>query len=324
VTRHAPGIGLAALLAAVATLVSVRYGGPQFLYALLFGMAFNFLAPHPRMREGIQFTARTVLRLGVGLLGASIAWEQIAGLGPAPVLLVVVATAATIAFGAWAAKLTGQPARDGLLTGGAVAICGASAALAIAAVLPKTGRGAQYTLLTVVGVTALSTLAMILYPVAVPLLGFDDGAAGIFLGGTIHDVAQVVGAGYMISPDAGITATYVKLLRVTLLVPVVLVLALAYRQGAPGRAGMLPPWFLVLFVALAALNSVGAIAPASGETLAVASRVCLVAAIAALGVMTSFGELATLGWRPIALLGAETAFLAVLVVAGLYSLGLAT
>jgi uncharacterized integral membrane protein (TIGR00698 family) len=321
VSRFAPGIALAALLAAVATLVSSQYGGPQFLYALLFGMAFNFLAPHAALREGIQFTARTILRLGVGLLGARIAWGEIASLGVAPALLIVVCVAATIGFGAWAARALRRPAAEGVLTGGAVAICGASAALAIAAVLPRTERSSHYTLITVVGVTALSTLAMIVYPIAVPLLGMGDAAAGIFLGGTIHDVAQVVGAGYMISPEAGITATYVKLLRVMLLVPVVLALSLAYRQGAPARTSLLPPWFLIVFIALLAVNSAGAIPPAANEALAIVSRACLVAAIAALGVMTSFGELAALGWRPIALLGAETAFLAVLVVGGLRFLG---
>lgn len=323
-TRLAPGSALAAALALVATLVSSQYGGPQFLYALLFGMAFNFLAVHPALREGIQFTARSVLRLGVGLLGARIAWAEVASLGAAPVLLIVVAVAATIAVGAWAATLLRRPAAEGVLTGGAVAICGASAALAIAAVLPKSERSSQYTLITVVGVTALSTLAMILYPAAVPLFGMHDAAAGIFLGGTIHDVAQVVGAGYMISPDAGLTATYVKLLRVALLVPAVVVLSIAFRQGAPAGGSLLPPWFLILFVVLAAINSAGAIPPAAGEALAIVSRACLVAAIAALGVMTSFGELAALGWRPIALLGAETAFLAVLVVGGLRLLGIGT
>jgi len=208
-----------------------------------------------------------------------------------------------------------------VLTGGAVAICGASAALAIAAVLPRTERSSHYTLITVVGVTALSTLAMILYPAVVPLLDMGDAAAGIFLGGTIHDVAQVVGAGYMISPVAGITATYVKLLRVMLLVPVVLALSLAYREGAPAGASLLPPWFLILFIVLVVANSAGAIPPAAGQALAIVSRACLVAAIAALGVMTSFGELAALGWRPIALLGAETAFLAALVLGGLRVLG---
>ena len=83
-----PGFGVAALIAVTATFVSERYGGPQFLFALLFGIAFNFLASDPRTRPGIEFAARTVLRFGVGLLGARITLEHIVALGVAPVLLV--------------------------------------------------------------------------------------------------------------------------------------------------------------------------------------------------------------------------------------------
>ena len=307
-----------------ATFVSERYGGPQFLFALLFGIAFNFLATHPRTRAGIEFTARTVLRFGVGLLGARITLEQIAALGAGPVLLVVVAVVATIAFGAWIARFFKRSLAEGVLTGGAVAICGASAALAISAVLPRNERTSQFTLLTVVGVTALSTLAMILYPAAVPLLALDDVGAGLFLGGTIHDVAQVVGAGYMISPEAGVNATFVKLLRVAMLVPAVVAISLLFRRRGAGGRGRAPllPWFLVMFVILVAVNSAGWIPPRTGEWLAGFSRWCLVAAIAALGVMTSFAELAALGWQPVILMVSETLFLAALIVAGLMFFGL--
>ena len=307
-----------------ATFVSERYGGPQFLFALLFGIAFNFLATHPRTRAGIEFTARTVLRFGVGLLGARITLEQIAALGAGPVLLVVVAVVATIAFGAWIARYFKRSLAEGVLTGGAVAICGASAALAISAVLPRNERTSQFTLLTVVGVTALSTLAMILYPAAVPLLALDDVGAGLFLGGTIHDVAQVVGAGYMISPEAGVNATFVKLLRVAMLVPAVVAISLLFRRRGAGGRGRAPllPWFLVMFVILVAVNSAGWVPPQTGEWLAGFSRWCLVAAIAALGVMTSFAELAALGWQPVILMVSETLFLAALIVAGLMFFGL--
>jgi uncharacterized integral membrane protein (TIGR00698 family) len=318
-----PGFGVAALIAVTATFVSERYGGPQFLFALLFGIAFNFLATDPRTRPGIEFAARTLLRFGVGLLGARITLEQIAALGLAPVLLVVAAVLATIVFGAWVARPLGRSTAEGILTGGAVAICGASAALAISAVLPKSERSSQFTLLTVVGVTALSTLAMIFYPAAVPLLELDAAAAGLFLGGTIHDVAQVVGAGYMISDEAGVAATFVKLLRVAMLVPVVIALSLIFRSREPGGARTpLLPWFLVLFVVLAAVNSAGWVPPQAGDWLAGFSRWCLVAAIAGLGVMTSFGELAALGWRPVIMMVAETLFIGVLILAGLLYLGL--
>ena len=321
-TRLWPGFGVAALIAVTATFVSERYGGPQFLFALLFGIAFNFLAIDPRTRPGIEFTARTVLRFGVGLLGARITIEHIVALGVAPVLLVMGAVLATIVFGTAVARAMKLPSSEGVLTGGAVAICGASAALAISAVLPKNERSSQFTLLTVVGVTALSTMAMILYPAAVPLLELDAAGAGLFLGGTIHDVAQVVGAGYMISPEAGVTATFVKLLRVAMLVPVVLALSIFFHQKKKGRSAPLLPWFLVMFVLLAAVNSAGWVPPQAGDALASLSRWCLVAAIAALGVMTSFAELAALGWQPVILLVSETLFLGILIMGGLLWLGI--
>jgi uncharacterized integral membrane protein (TIGR00698 family) len=316
--RHAPGLFTAVVIALAATFVAEHYGGPQFLYALFFGIAFNFLAADPRTRPGIELAARTVLRVGVALLGVRITLDQIASLGLLPVLLVVFAVLATIAFGAWLAGLMRRPLAEGLLTGGAVAICGASAALAISAVLPRTARSSQFTLLTVVGVTLLSTVAMVVYPLLVRVLGFGDAQAGIFLGGTIHDVAQVVGAGYIISPQAGDNATFVKLLRVAMLLPVVLVFSLAFREkGESASRAPLLPWFLVVFAVLVGVASMGWVPPAAVETLSGVSRWCLVTAIAALGVKTSFQEFASLGWRPVALLVGETIFLGALVLGAL-------
>jgi uncharacterized integral membrane protein (TIGR00698 family) len=316
--RIAPGLAMAIVLALAATFVSEHYGGPQFLFALLFGMAFHFLSTDPRMRPGIEFAARTVLRFGVGLLGVGITLGQMIALGAAPTLLVVAAVLSTIAFGAFLGRMLKRAPGEGVLTGGAVAICGASAALAISAVLPRTARTSQFTLLTVVGVTAFSTLAMIVYPAGVRAFGFDDRAAGLFLGATIHDVAQVVGAGYMISPEAGVTATFVKLFRVAMLVPIVVGLSLYYRRRGGGkRRPPIVPWFLALFVLLAAANSAGWLPPHAAAICGVISRWCLVCAIAALGIMTSFGDLAALGWQPVVLLASETAFIAVLILAGL-------
>ena len=314
-----PGLITAVMVALAATFVSEHYGGPQFLYALFFGIALHFLASDPKTRSGIEFAARTVLRFGVALLGARITLEQIAALGAGRVALVVAAVVATILFGIWLGRLLGRPFAEGVLTGGAVAICGASAALAISAVLPRSERNSQFTLLTVVGVTTLSTLAMIVYPALVPLFEFDPGAAGVFLGGTIHDVAQVVGAGYMVSQQTGDHATFVKLLRVAMLVPVVLAVSIIARgHGLAGGARAWPlPWFLVAFVILVGINSAGWVPGPEGVWLSGLSRWCLVVAIAALGVKTSFQDLAALGWRPIALLVAETVFLAVLIVCGL-------
>jgi uncharacterized membrane protein YadS len=139
------------------------------------------------------------------------------------------------------------------------------------------------------------------------------------LGATIHDVAQVVGAGYGVSATAGDVATISKLMRVALLVPVVAALALAYRSpgGEGARRGLMLPWFLVAFVIFAAASSAGFVPKPAADALNHASRWCLVIAIAALGMKTSLAALGKLGWRPVALMLAETVFLAAFVIAAM-------
>lgn len=309
-----PGLALPLLIMLAATFMSEHYGGPQLLYALLFGLAFHFLHQDERCRPGIEFCAKTLLRIGVALLGARITLSQIGHLGVGPLATAVLGIASTIALGAWLARRFDLKTDFGLLCGAAVSICGASAALAVAAVMPKTEESERYTLLTVVGVTGLSTLAMVVFPLLAKGLRLDDTGAGIFLGGTIHDVAQVVGAGLMMSHETGDVAVIVKLFRVTLLVPVVAVLAWYWRRrsnghGDAGRRAPLLPFFLVGFMALVLANSVGAVTPKLNDALGQISRACLVIAISALGIKTSFEALVKLGWRPMALMLLQTLWL---------------
>ena len=216
--------------------MSDNYGGPTILYALLLGIAFHFLSQEGRCVPGVDFAARTILRLGVALLGARITATQVFELGLGPVATVVVGVTLTILVGRLLAKLLGLDRELGLLTGGAVAICGASAALALSAVMPRNEHSERNLILTVVTVTALSTIAMVTYPLLVKSLGMDFRTAGVFLGGTIHDVAQVVGAGFIISPETGNISTVVKLMRVAMLVPAVLSFSLLFRQTSPTGA----------------------------------------------------------------------------------------
>ncbi|HSV52192.1 MAG TPA: putative sulfate exporter family transporter [Burkholderiaceae bacterium] len=313
-----PGMALPLLITLAATFISEHYGGPQLLYALLFGLAFHFLHQDARCRPGIEFCAKTLLRIGVALLGARITFAQIGQLGVGPLATAVLGIASTILLGAWVARRFGLKADFGLLSGAAVSICGASAALAVSAVMPKSEEGERHTLLAVVGVTGLSTLAMVFYPVLARVFQLSDTSAGIFLGGTIHDVAQVIGAGLTVSHDAGDVAVIVKLFRVALLVPVVAALACYWRlHGTPkhsatgGRAPLLP-LFLLGFLALVLINSSGFVTPGVSDALGQVSRACLVIAIAALGIKTSFEELVKLGWRPVALMAIETLWLAAL------------
>ena len=314
--RLSPGLVVALGVALAATFVSEHYGGPKFLYALLMGMALHFLSEDARCGPGIEFAARQLVRLGVALLGARIAFGDVQALGGAGVAWLAAAVALTIGFGVALARALGQPARIGQISGGATRLCGISAALAISSALPRDGRTEQQTLMTAIGVAALSTAAMVLYPLVAQALQLDARLAGLFLGGAIHDVAQVVGAGAILSPEVAQSATLVKMFRVAMLVPVVLCVALAFRAPAHAagqprpRGPALLPGFLLAFIALVVANSLGAIPVPLQSAAAGVSAWALVVAIAALGVKTSFEKIVRLGWRPIALLVSETLFIA--------------
>lgn len=313
----APGVLACGVVGAASAFLAQHYAAPVMLFALLLGMAMNFLAVDGPCKPGIEFTARQVLRIGIALLGLRITLGQVVALGFGPVALVVLCVALTIGVSVVAARLLGFRGQFGLLTGGATAICGASAALALSAALPAHPQKDRATLFTVIGVSALSTLAMVLYPMLVRALGLGEAPAGIFLGATIHDVAQVVGAGYSLSPATGDTATLVKLLRVAMLLPVIVLASLATRgQQAPGaERPPLLPWFAVAFAVLVAVNSTGFV-PASVQAAGSdVSRWFLIAAIAAIGMKTQLKDLVTVGFKPVALMVGETLFLAVLALA---------
>jgi uncharacterized integral membrane protein (TIGR00698 family) len=260
--RLFPGVLASIVVAAAATFLSQHYAAPVMLFALLLGMAMNFLSADGPCAPGIEFTAKQVLRVGVALLGLRITAAQVAALGWEPVVLVVVSIALTIALSMLVARAMGFNTLFGFLSGGATAICGASAALALAAALPSHPQKERATLFTVVIVSALSTVAMIAYPMLAHALGLDLHDTGIFLGTTIHDVAQVVGAGYGVSKESGDVATLVKLMRVAMLLPVIVVAVMLTRRSAAsgeatGKRPPLLPWFAVAFAVLVAINSTG-------------------------------------------------------------------
>lgn len=314
-----PGVLVAATIAIAATFLSEHYTAPVMVYALLLGMAFNFLTEEKgKTVPGIEYSSRTLLRLAVGLLGAQITFSDILRLGPTPVLTVIAGVILTIGFGVLAAKVMKVDRAFGVLTSGAVAICGASAAMAISSVLPHSQRLERDTVFTVIGVTTLSTLAMIIYPIVISLFHLDHSAVGMFLGGTIHDVAQVVGAGYSVSEETGNVATFTKLLRVAMLLPVVMMLAVTFHSGTGGSGSLVKrtfPSFLLLFAALVIVGSLGILPPVVTEFIKSASRWLLVTAIAALGMKTSLKSIASVGGRAIALIVLETLFLALFVLA---------
>jgi len=313
------GVGLAPLVARVAPI-------PAMVLALVVGIALSGVGARPVFREGLAFAVKTLLRWAVALLGLRIALGDIAALGVQTAVLVVVAMALTLAAGVVTARALGKDEALGALAGSATAVCGASAALATSTVLPDYRGKEADIVFVVIAVNALSTAAMLLYPPIGVALGFDAQTLGVLLGGTIHDVAQVVGAGYAVGEATGNTAVVVKLFRVFLLLPVVLAVGwwFARRGRGHGAAHVAVPGFALVFLALCAVNSAMAWAPWAmpvygplrGALVELSSWGLLVA-IGALGLGTSLTAIARLGWRHILLVLVATAVILAVVTAAI-------
>ncbi len=313
----APGIGIVSITGLAALFLSDHYATPVMLFALLLGIAVSFLYDETRCRTGIDFTTTGLLRVGVALIGLNITLQDLVGLGWHTGLLLVFAVTSTILFGLIVCRLLKIPLSFGALTGGAVGICGASAALAISAILPDYKERERDTLVTVIGVTLLSTIAMIVYPILSHWLEFDTQQTSLFLGGTIHDVAQVVGAGYSVSNETGDMATLTKLVRVSLLVPVVAVLVVVANRKLSTNHNEKPvllPLFLIAFIALMMINSVIHIPESVTSFAGQCSRFALVMAMAGIGMKSNLRQLLGVGVKPILILIAETIWIAVLFV----------
>lgn len=311
---HYSGVALVVLLGIAAMAISQKYSGPVMLFAILIGLSLHPAYDSVKLQPGIDWCARPLLLIGVALLGFRVDFHDFIALGYISPLITIICLLFTILFGITFSKLIGIPNRLSILISGAVAICGVSAAVAISSALPKNESQDRDLTLTVAGVTAMSTLAMIIYPVISEWLNHSNLQAGLFLGASIHDVAQVVGAGYSISDDAGNNATLVKLIRVSALLPVVLVISLIFRKqkqqfNTQQGFSLLPP-FLIAYIIIAALNSFHVFAPSIQDLGINASKYCLVISLVAIGLKTDLKGISTVGRAPLILLVSATLMLA--------------
>lgn len=328
-----PGVALASAVSIAAVfaepLVRTASGGrlalPGMVIALIVGIALHGLAARPLFEPGLTFAVKKLLRWAIGLLGLRVALGDIVGLGAGTLVLVVAAMAVTITTGIWLARRVGAHDGYGALAGAATAVCGASAALATTTVLPHYQARAADTAFTVVAANALSTLVMLAYPPLAILIGFDATKTGILLGATIHDMAQVVGAGYAVSDPVGNTAVVVKLFRVFLLLPVVLIIGWWFmRRGEAAHEAKVPvPVFALVFLVLVVVNSIlpnTALAVPYAQVkgwLVAVSNAGLLIAIAALGLGTSITAILSIGWRHVAVFIGTTITILAVVIAGL-------
>ena len=312
------GAAACLVVALAAKFLGLNYGAPTMLFALILGMSVNFLYESEDCSVGIDFCSSSILRFGVILLGSKILFADVLALGWVTALVIVSCVFMTIAFGGLLARVMKLDPKFGLLSAGAVAICGISAAMTLSSVMPKNRDMERYTLLTVIMVATFGAIAMVSFPVLADFLNLDNQQAGIFLGGSIHDVSHVVGASYAMSEEVGYIAMIVKMLRVALLLPIAWIFLLVFRQQqSTGLEGNKPalPYFLFLFVLLAVINNFNWIPPNLALAMDQISQNCFVIAIAALGMKTSFKGLFDIGWRPAVMVVTQSIFLGGLVLA---------
>lgn len=316
-----PGLAIVTAGTLAAGFIADRYGAPLTLMALLIGLALNFLSADARLTPGLAFASRSLLRWGIVLVGVRVTFGQIWSLGPVALLAVVGIVAATIGVGILAARRFGFDSAFGTLAGGAVAICGASAAMALATLLGERRASQAQLTLVLVGISAMSALAMVTYPIAAHWLALSDLKAGFLLGASIHDVAQALGAGYSYSDGSGQIAAIVKLTRVALLAPVLAVVAMFLPRGTTGRGPGIP-WFVVGFFAMAGINSFGLIPPTLAHGAEALATGLLAAAVTATAIRSPLAQLMEAGPRPlIVILAATIAAFALSLGAALYLIG---
>lgn len=301
--QFVPGIVLAAIAALAAGFLSQSYDFPLMLMGLLIGLAASFMSENPRTAPGLDLVSRHALRLGIVLLGLQVTLAQVGELGLWVMIGLLIVMGLAFMAALLAARIFGQQTEAGILAGGATAICGASAALALYGVIGRDRLDQARFSVTLVGVALASAIAMAAYPLIAAMLGLSDAQAGFLIGASVHDAAQAIGGAYDFSTEAGQDATVVKLARVAMLAPVVALVALWIGRGQAGAGGALRrialPWFLVAFLALVLLNSAISVPAAVMGTALAISKILLLLAVTATAIRSHLGDLVEAGWRPL-------------------------
>ncbi|PXW78376.1 putative integral membrane protein (TIGR00698 family) [Blastomonas natatoria] len=280
------GLAVCAIAAGAAAWLSEHYNFPIILLGLLIGLSLSFIARDPRSHKGLDFASRTCLRFGVVLLGLQVTFEQIGSLGVEPFAALAAIMTVTFLAGILGARLVGQSRYTGILAGGATAICGASAAMALYGIIGRERLNQSQFAITLVVVSLASALAMSLYPILAEYLELSDQQAGFLIGASIHDVAQAIGGGYAFSESAGSYAAIVKLSRVAMLAPVVIITGLVIgnadqAEGSPLWKRLALPWFIVAFFAVVLVNSLVSMPdPVRDSALSLSKGLLLIAVIA--------------------------------------------
>ncbi|AZO53648.1 MULTISPECIES: YeiH family protein [unclassified Mesorhizobium] len=299
-----PGIVLVAMITAVAFSARNVSGFAlfsQMILAVVAGMVYsNVLGTPAHAKAGIAFSQKCLLRFAIVLLGFQLTLGQVVSIGASGVGIVAATLGATFLFTITLGRLIGVDAKLAQLIAAGTSICGASAIVATNIVTDAHDEDVTY---AVASITLFGTVAMLGFPLLAPLLGLDQHAFGLWAGASIHEVAQVIGAGFQNGTQSGEIATVAKLTRVAMLAPMVIALGLTARRksGDPSAARPPMPWFVAAFVAVVALNSLVAVPAEVKQAIVLATTIMLTMGLAAMGLQADISQLRSRGLRPLAL-----------------------
>lgn len=256
----------------------------------------------------LAFSKKRLLRLGIILFGSHLTLQQVASVGIQAALLDAVVIVCVLGVGyLLGMKVLGMSREETILTSVGSAVCGAAAILATEPVLNAKQQQVSVAVATVV---VFGTLALFSYPVIFSLTDLSSASFGIYIGSTVHEVAQAVAAGQAIDAEAMNNAIIVKLIRVMMLAPVVIVIGWLYQraqtpllgQASSAPSGSIPiPWFVFGFVLMVGINSFIVLPDYLSESLKFIAQISLTIAMAALGIQTKMSAVRAAGVKPMLL-----------------------
>jgi uncharacterized integral membrane protein (TIGR00698 family) len=304
----APGLLLTIAIAGLAYVLRKVPGIDTFspmILAILLGILFHNIVGTPaRAKGGVVFSLRRILRLAIILLGLQLTASQVAAVGGTGIGIIVVTLIATFTLTKAMGRVLGVERKLAELIAAGTSICGASAVIATNTVTEGSDEDVAY---AVACVTVFGTLSMFLYPALGTLIHLDMHYYGLWAGSSIHEIAQVVAAAFQHGKEAGDFGTIAKLSRVMLLAPLVMTLGIiAVRRGAGAsgaKAGRKTPmpWFVLGFIAMIGVNSLGIIPSDATHAVTPVTTFLLTMALAAMGLETDIRKLRAKGVRPLAL-----------------------
>ena len=321
---YSPGLLVCILAGILAAHISKITMIPVMLLAIIIGLLLHVLNSVSILKDGINWSSRGLLYTGVALMGLRIDLTDLSQVGFMAPLFVILTLITTLLVGYTIARALGQSKDFSILMSGAVGICGVSAAAAICSALEDNPLRDAQLAITVAGITVLSTLAMLLYPFISNALNLNILESGIFMGGGIHNVSQAVGAGYAVSNEAGDLAVIFKLIRVSMLLPVIIIISLVWGKGSstpyPNVRSKLKastPPFLVVFCLLALLSCLNIVPDLAKNAGNISAHWALIISLVAIGIKTDTRLVMKVGVMPLTIMTLTTAFMGAMLLIGI-------